>query len=117
MRLILDLQKKCGVQFSARWDELIIDIDFLPDLIQVGDFFCPHHLLDLKDDRVPVLEDQSHLVSNRNTSAPFNLDNALARLLPLFFIGGVAYDVLQYNLVHNYIQGQGRTLPSLASRK
>src|SRR5262245_8187283 len=115
MGMILDLQKERGAQFSRRRDQPIVDLDFLPNLIQVGDFFRPHYLLDLKDNRVPVLEDQSHLVSHRNTSAPFNLDNALARLLPLFFIGGVAYDVLQYDLVHKLHprQGTGTAMPGL----
>ena len=93
MGLILDLQKKRGAQFSWRGDELIVDLDFLPNFIQVKDLLRPHHLLDLKDDRVAVLEDQGHFVAHGNTPVPLELDNALAALLAFSLIGGVADDV------------------------
>src|SRR5690606_14363109 len=59
----------------------VVDVDLLLDLVVLGDRLGAQHLLDLEDERVPVLEHDGDAVADAQAPVALELDDALAEIV------------------------------------
>jgi hypothetical protein len=59
------------------------------DLLRLHDLLGPDHLLDVKEDRVPVLEHEHELVSDRDPSRALECDDPCHAGVAVALVGDV----------------------------
>ena len=61
--LVGHLDEHGAAQFAGLRNELVVAVYFFSQLVDVGDVLGAHHLLDLEQYRVPILEDEGDEVA------------------------------------------------------
>jgi hypothetical protein len=73
-------------QFVLVRQQLVVRVDLAPNRVVVDYAFGAHHLLNLKQYGVVVLEDESHHRPDRQAAIFFQRDDAAAKLVARLFI-------------------------------